>query len=301
MTRYEAIYFGGIGLAAGIMGGCILPVIVEKSGILNKPTPTETPISPAILATLTPVDQLPKATVRPIVTRTPVPAKETFLTCDQIKSGGPVKVSRPMPEVPVSSLHAMWPNAKVQNVFGSAIHSLVTQEPGAIVFSSDAKSNPDLQKVVKDGYAFWIGQENQWKLGAKGTVKVADNATTLMASFGEGSLRIGDRTYYFPQEDANGGTEYIVLASVKGNRKNITSVEADCLIANHNQFNALPNGRPDVPASAEFLDQQVQNSLKRANRVVFVTIDPDRDVMTQTEKFRSGDWRLLDTNVNVKK
>ena len=239
--------------------------------------------------------------VRPIVTKTSVPAKETFLTCDQIKSGGPVKVSRPMPEVPVSSLNTMWPNDKVQNVFGSAIHSLVTQEPGAIVFSPDAKGNPNLEKVVQDGYAFWIGQENQWKLGAKGTVKVADNATTLMASFGEGSLRFGDRTYYFPQEDTNGGTEYIVLASVKGNRKNITSVEADCLIANHNQFNTLPNGRPDVPASAEFLDQQVQNSLKRANRVVFVTIDPDRDVMTQTEKFRSGDWRLLDTNVNVKK
>lgn len=242
-------------------------------------------------------------TTRPAVApATPtVVNRETFLSCDTIKQGGPVKVSRPMPEVPVSSLRALWPNGIPQNVFGSAIHSLVTQEPGAIIFSPDQKGNPDLQKVVKDGYAFWIGPENQWVLGSNGTVNVAANVTTLMASFGEGSLRIGSRTYYFPQEDKNGGTEYIVLASTKGNRGNITSVEANCLIAEHNQFNAIPNGRPDVPASAEFLQQQVDNSHTRANRVVFVTIDPSRDVMTVTEHPRGGNWNFLSTNVNVNK
>lgn len=315
MTRAEALLIASGAFAT--CGVCTLgAAVVSESGILKNLRPIETPINPAILATMTPVSQLAPVcgptetpsptkivkveTPKPVATKVAV-VKETFLTCDQIKNGGPVRVSKPMPEVPVSSLKALWPNAIVQNAFGSAIHSLVTQEPGAIVFSPDQKGNPDLEKVVKDGYAFWIGKDNQWVLGSKGTVNVADNATTLMASFGEGSLRIGDRTYYFPQEDTNGGTEYIVVASVKGNRKNITSVEADCLIPNHNQFNVLPNGRPDVPASTGFLEQQVQNSLKRANRVVFVTIDPDRDVMTQTEKFRSGDWRLLGTNVNVNK
>lgn len=266
--------------------------------------PTQTPW--IIVKEVTPTPEMHPTTARvvatvPTVKPSQTPVKETLLSCDQIKQGGPIMVSKPMPEVPVSSLIASWPNGETQNVFGSAIHSLVTQEPGAIVFSPDQKGNPDLEKVVQDGYAFWIGKDNQWVLGSSGTVKVETNVTTLMASFGEGSLRIGDRTYYFPQEDKDGGTEYIVLVSTKGDKGSITNVKADCLIDKHNQFNTLPNGRYDVPASAEYLDQQVINSLKRANRVVFVTIDPFRNVMTATEKFRSGDWRLLVTNVNVDK
>ena len=182
-NRNRNIGAGCLLLAGGFIGGTILERGMENvlQKFLKEPRSITIGGNPSLLATLTPVCDLQKAAgtlpvcgafptetpvptarvtatvpAKPIVTRTPAPVKETFLTCDDIKNGGPVKVSRPMPEVSVSSLKALWPNDKVQNVFGSAIHSLVTQEPGAIVFSPDAKGNPDLQKVVQDGYAFWI-------------------------------------------------------------------------------------------------------------------------------------------------